>query len=104
MILEIAEVNVKEGSEAAFIAAVAAGQHLFMATPGYLRHTLQQSIEEPTRFMLMIEWETVEAHTVAFRDSERFPQWREYIGPHFAKAPHVQHFELRLGDGALGGA
>jgi heme-degrading monooxygenase HmoA len=104
MILEIAEVHVTPGSESAFIAAVTAGQHLFMQTPGYLRHQLQQSIEEPTRFMLLIEWETIESHTVGFRESERFPQWREYISPHFAKAPLVQHFELRLSNTALGGA
>lgn len=96
MILEMAEVKVKPGSEAAFIAAVEQGQHLLIGTPGYIKHELQQSIEEPTRFFLLVTWETLEAHTLNFRESDRFPQWREYIGPHFAQAPHVQHFELRL--------
>jgi heme-degrading monooxygenase HmoA len=95
MILEVAEVHVQEGHEAAFIEAVRQGQYLFMQTPGYIRHELRQSIEEPTRFLLLIHWETLEAHTVDFRQSDRFPQWREYISPHFAQPPFVQHFELR---------
>jgi heme-degrading monooxygenase HmoA len=94
MILEIAEVYVQPGTGADFEKAVSQGQHLVMQTPGYINHELQRSIEDPTRYMLLIHWESVAAHEEGFRQSDRFPQWREYIGPFFAKPPFVQHFEV----------
>jgi heme-degrading monooxygenase HmoA len=92
MVLEMAEFYIQVGQEADFIAAVGQGQALFMSSEGYIRHSLQQSIEDPTRFVLLIEWDSVEAHNVGFRESDRFPQWRALISPHFAKPPFVQHF------------
>lgn len=95
MILEVAEIHIIAGQNSAFEAAVSEGVPTFAQTDGYIRHQLQQSIEEPTRYLLLIHWESVEAHTVNFRESERFPQWRALISPFFAKPPYVQHFEVR---------
>ena len=52
---------------------------------------MTQGIETPTRFVLLIEWDSVAAHEV-FRNGERFAQWRALLGPHFAGPPHVEHF------------
>lgn len=92
MVLEIAEVIVKAGHEQAFIGSVRQGQALFMETEGYISHELRQSLEEPTRFVLLVQWASLEAHTVNFRESDRFPRWRGYISGHFAEPPKVQHF------------
>ena len=91
MVLEIADFTIKPGAEDAFAAAVREGLALVEQAPGFLGARLTRSIESPTRFVLLIEWETVEAHTVGFRESDRFPRWRALIGPFFDGDPHVEH-------------
>ncbi len=49
-----------------------------------------QSIETPTRFVLMVEWDSVEMHQ-QFRDSDQFADWRAPIGKFFAGPPYVEH-------------
>lgn len=91
MVLEVALIDVTAGSEAAFAADAARGLGLVADTPGHRSHRLTRGVETPTRFVLLVEWDSVEAHQ-AFRDSDRFPQWRALVGPHFAGPPHVEHF------------
>lgn len=91
MVLEVALIDVQPGAEAEFAAAYAEARHLPAATTGCGRMRMTQGVETPTRFVLLIEWESVAAHA-SFRDSERFGQWRALIGPHFANPPHVEHF------------
>lgn len=95
MILEVAEIHVQEGTGAALEAAVhqSAAQYI-SKTDGFIQYELRRSIEEPTRYLLLIQWETLEAHTVNFRESEVFPKHRDLISPYFARPPHVQHFEI----------
>jgi quinol monooxygenase YgiN len=52
---------------------------------------MTQGVETPTRFVLLVEWESVEAHE-AFRASEAFGAWRAHVGPHFAGPPQIEHF------------
>jgi heme-degrading monooxygenase HmoA len=91
MIFEIAAIEVKAGEEAAFEAAVAKAVPLFRRAKGCLGMDLQRSIEEPSQYRLVVKWETVEDHTVHFRGSEEFQEWRRLAGPHFASAPAVGH-------------
>lgn len=91
MVLEVALIDVKDGSQQEFAAAYEQARHLPAQTPGCGPMRMTQGVETPTRFVLLIEWESVAAHDV-FRDSERFGQWRALIGPHFAGPPHVEHF------------
>ncbi len=94
MILEVAEVFVQDGTGSQFEAAVHESAEKYISkTDGYISHELRRSMEDPTRYLLLIQWETLEAHTVNFRESEVFPKHRELISPYFAKAPFVQHFE-----------
>ena len=94
MVLEMAIIDVTDGSQEAFAAAYEQGRKLVSVTPGCGAMRLTQGIETPTRFVLLVEWESVAAHEV-FRDSERFALWRALIGPHFAGPPHVEHFVNR---------
>ncbi|MDP9435342.1 MAG: antibiotic biosynthesis monooxygenase [Actinomycetota bacterium] len=91
MVLEVALIDVKPGSEDAFAAAYEQARALVASTPGCRSMRMTRGVETPTRFVLLAEWDSVDAHQV-FRDSERFPQWRGLIGPHFAQPPHVEHF------------
>lgn len=92
MVLEIADFAVLAGREDEFSAAYGEARSLLAATEGFRSARMTRSIETPTRFVLLVEWESVEAHTVGFRESPAFTRWRELIGPFFDGAPHVEHF------------
>ena len=91
MIWEIAQIEVKPGEEAAFEEAVRQAVPLFKRARGCKGMQLQRSIEFPSRFRLVVDWETVEDHTVHFRGSEDFKEWRRLVGNYFASAPVVEH-------------
>ena len=91
MITEIAQIEVKPGSEKDFEAAVQKAQPLFQRAKGWKTFELHKSIEKPSRYRLVIEWETLENHTVDFRESADFQEWRALVGPHFASPPDVEH-------------
>ncbi len=96
MVTEFAEIEVKPGSEAAFIAGVAASRPLFLAYDGCHTVELHRSIESPAHFVLNIKWDSVETHN-AFRESPGFQAWRGNVGGFFAGAPKVWHSETVLG-------
>ncbi|HEY0812449.1 MAG TPA: antibiotic biosynthesis monooxygenase family protein [Pseudonocardia sp.] len=91
MVLEIADFTVKAGTEDEFAAAVQEALPFLAATPGFRNARLTRGVESPSRFVLLVEWESVEAHTVGFRQSDRFPKWRAVIGPYFDGDPRAEH-------------
>jgi heme-degrading monooxygenase HmoA len=95
MILEVADFRIKPGTQDAFDAAIKQGVETVIAkAKGYRGHKVQKGIESPERYLLMIYWDTVENHTVDFRQSPAFQEWRAFVGPHFAAPPSVEHFAL----------
>ena len=96
MITEIAQIDVKPGSEKDFEAAVAKARPLFLRAKGGKGFELHKSIEKPSRYRLMAKWETLENHTVDFRGSEDFTAWRGLVGQYFASPPEVEHTETVL--------
>ncbi|WP_020206085.1 antibiotic biosynthesis monooxygenase [Cupriavidus sp. WS] len=96
MILEIAQFQIKAGSESAFEAAVAKAAPLFRRARGCHGLRLLRSIENPSRFTLEVKWETVENHMVDFRESDDFAEWRKLVGEHFASAPDVGHVSIAV--------
>ena len=69
-------------------------KHLHWQAKGFKGYQLQRSIESPGRYLLLIRWETLENHTVDFRGSAAFAEWRAIVGPFFAQPPVVEHLEL----------
>ncbi len=95
MILEVADFRTAEGNEAAFAEALQRGlDTVLRQARGFRSARVQRCIESPQRFLLMIEWDTLEDHTVGFRGGELFAQWRAIVGPFFAQPPQVEHFEI----------
>jgi heme-degrading monooxygenase HmoA len=95
MILEIADIHIKAGQQEAFEQAIEHGLSTVIAkAKGFQSFKVTRGIETPERFVLQIQWATLEDHTVGFRESEAFTQWRAIVGPFFAQPPHVEHFEL----------
>jgi heme-degrading monooxygenase HmoA len=91
MILEIAQIDVKPGTEAEFEAGVAKAAVLFQRAKGCAAMELQRSIEKPSRYRLMVRWETLENHTEDFRGSPDFQEWRNLVGHCFERPPEVEH-------------
>ena len=95
MILEHADIRIHPGQQTRFDAAIARGVETVIAkAKGYRGHKVQKGIESPERYLLMIYWETLENHTVDFRGSAAFADWRAIVGPFFAVPPTVEHFNL----------
>lgn len=91
MILEIAQIDVKPGLEAEFEANVAKAGPLFARAKGCRSMEMQRSIEKPERYRLFVIWETLEDHTVHFRGSDDFQEWRRLVRHCFATPPEVEH-------------
>lgn len=96
MIIEKVEITVKDGHEAELEAAVEQAKAIFARAKGCLGIELATGIEVPGSYVLLIRWETLEAHTTDFRGSTLFQEWRALAGPHFAEPPEVLHFEVKV--------
>ena len=95
MILEIADIRIAPGQQAAFEEAIArALSTVASQASGMLGWSVNKGVESPERYVLQIRWATLEDHTVGFRQGPLFAQWRGIIGPFFAQPPQVEHFEL----------
>jgi heme-degrading monooxygenase HmoA len=95
MILELAELRIQPGQQAAFDAAIVRGvTEVISRAKGFCGYTVHKCVESPERYVLMISWETLENHTIDFRQSPDFQQWRAIVGPFFATPPSVEHFTL----------
>jgi heme-degrading monooxygenase HmoA len=95
MILELADIRIQPGKQAEFDAAIQRGlDHVISKAKGFQGYKVNKGIESPERYVLMIFWETLENHTVDFRESPAFQEWRGIVGPYFASMPVVEHFTL----------
>jgi len=92
MVLEVALINVIAGQEDEFAQAYLQARQTLATTPGCLSVRMTRGVESPNRFVLLVEWASIEAHTQNFRETERFGTWRGLIGPFFDGAPNVEHF------------
>ena len=90
MITEIAQIDVKPGMEKDFEAGVAKAAPVFKRAKGCHGVTLEKSIEKPSRYRLIVQWDTVEDHTVTFRGSADFQEWRKLVGHCFERPPEVE--------------
>ncbi len=92
MILEHALLPVRPGREEEFERAFATARTLIEASPGCLRLSLSRGVESPSSYLLLVEWESVEAHLDGFRTSDAFQQWRRLLHHFYDPAPVVEHF------------
>lgn len=98
MILELADIRIQPGKQAEFDAAIQRGvQQVISKAKGFRGYRISKGIESTERYVLTILWETLENHTVDFRQSPAFQEWRAIVGPYFAVPPAVEHFTLLAG-------
>ena len=93
MITEIAHVEIDSERLPEFEAAMkVAVSTILSKSHGYRDFELLKGVERPSVYTFIIHWETLEDHTVGFRESNLFTEWREIIGPFFAHPPVVEHW------------
>ena len=92
MILEHAVLPVVPGREADFEAAFVEAKAIIAGMPGFVDLRLSRSIETPNEYLLLVHWESVEAHEVGFRGSVQYRQWRELLHGFYEPFPVVEHF------------
>ena len=93
MILEHAVLDLSPDRTDECEAAFARAKSLISATPGFRSLRLERCIETPGRYLLLVEWETIEAHTDGFRGSAAFEEWRRLLHHFYDPRPVVEHFE-----------
>lgn len=96
MILEIAILNVRPGQNAAFEHAFGEAQVLISGMPGYISHRLQRCLESSSKYVLLVNWERLEDHTIGFRRSPEYQVWRRLLHHFYHPFPTVEHFETVL--------
>ena len=93
MILEVAILDIKPNMESDFESAFACAQKIISSMPGYISHELQHCLEKTNRYILLVNWETLEHHTVGFRESLEYQEWRSLLHHFYDPFPVVQHYE-----------
>jgi heme-degrading monooxygenase HmoA len=94
MVTEIVRQKIHPGQEDAYRQAFEGAKHHLQAAKGYVDHTLQQCIEDPTRFVLMVHWQTYEDHVNGFRGSPPWDQFRAATAPFQAERSEVLHYQV----------
>lgn len=92
MVTEQVVLPVRKGEEAAFEAAFDRAQHLMAAAPGCGGLQLSRCVERPNEYLLLVEWDSVEAHTEGFRSSPAYAQWRALLHHFYDPVPVASHF------------
>lgn len=92
MVLEVAVLNIKQGEAEAFEAAFAQAAPIITAMPGCIAHELRRCLEADHRYLLLVEWQTLEDHTVGFRGSSAYQEWRALLHHFYDPFPTVEHY------------
>lgn len=96
MIMESAILDVKPGLERDFETAFKKAQDIISNREGYISHQLQRCIERPNRYLLLVNWRRLEDHTIGFRESMEYEQWRQLLHHFYEPFPEVEHYRCVL--------
>jgi heme-degrading monooxygenase HmoA len=91
-VLEVAVLNVRPGAQQEFESAFAQAAPIIASSPGYISHQLQRCLEIPNRYLLLVNWRTLEDHTQGFRGSPTYQRWRELLHHFYDPFPTVEHY------------
>lgn len=94
MILEVAILNIRPGQCQALEAAFRQAAPIIASIPGYISHELQQCLENQDQYILLVRWQTLEDHTVGFRGSPQYQQWKSLLHHFYDPFPTVEHYRL----------
>lgn len=92
MVLEVAVLNVRPGQGREFESAFATAQQILARMSGYISHELRQCVEDSSRYLLLVHWQTLEDHTVGFRQSAEYQDWKALLHHFYEPFPVVEHY------------
>ena len=92
MILEVAILDVIQGQESYFERDFTIAQQFICQTSGYIEHELQKCIENESRYILLVRWQTLENHTQDFRQSKQYQEWKKLLHHYYHPFPEVEHY------------
>lgn len=94
MILEHAILNVKTGHENSFEADFKTAGQYISSIEGYISHSLHKCIEQENKYLLLATWRTLENHTIGFRTSSQYQEWKKLLHPYYEPFPTVEHYTM----------
>jgi heme-degrading monooxygenase HmoA len=94
VILEVAILDVKPGLAVEFEAAFKTASVIIASMPGYVSHELQRCLETENRYLLLVRWQKLEDHTIGFRQSPEYQEWRSLLHHFYDPFPIVEHYEI----------
>jgi heme-degrading monooxygenase HmoA len=94
MILEVAMLNVKIGQERQFELDFARAGQFISSINGYIKHSLRRCLEQNNKYILLVDWENLEDHTIGFRQSPQYLEWKSLLHHYYEPFPTVEHYEL----------
>ncbi|WP_111308144.1 antibiotic biosynthesis monooxygenase family protein [Confluentibacter sediminis] len=92
MILEVAVLNIKKGFSKDFENSFEEAQKIISSMKGYVSHELKKSIEHEDKYILLVNWESIEDHEIGFRKSEEYQQWKTLLHHFYEPFPIVEHY------------
>ena len=93
MIQEVAILTIKPNLNREFELAFKEASHIITSMPGYLSHSLQKCLEVDNRYLLLVNWETLEDHTIGFRQSKQYQTWKRLLHHFYDPFPNVEHYQ-----------
>lgn len=93
MILEVAVLKIKPGSRKEFESAFKQASEIIASMPGYIDHDLQKCLEVDNQYLLLVRWQTLEDHTIGFRQSDEYQTWKELLHHFYDPFPTVEHYQ-----------
>jgi len=92
-VLEVVVLDVKDGQQADFERAFESAQEIISAMYGYISHDLQRCLEHSNRYLLLVNWQTLEDHTKGFRESDQYQEWKRLLHDFYDPFPIVEHYQ-----------
>jgi heme-degrading monooxygenase HmoA len=96
MILEVATLHITPGQEEAFETALHQAIPILASMHGCISQEIRRSIEHRNRYILLVQWQSLEDHTIGFRTSPQYQEWRQLLNHFFDPLPTVEHYEKPL--------
>ncbi len=94
MVLEVAILNIKENLEAQFESDFSIAQDYISAIKGYKGHSLRKCVEQDNKYLLLVDWETIDDHNIGFRQSKEYVKWKNLLHHYYEPFPTVEHYEV----------
>ena len=93
MVLEVAILEIKEGKSPAFEQSFHKASHLISCQKGYIFHEIKKCIEVDDKYLLLVQWETLEDHEIGFRNSPEYQDWKKMLHHYYEPFPTVAHYQ-----------